>query len=167
LPISTRSASCSIARLSRRSLSSDKGADPHVAQRKSALRKRCGLIGSARTRGGDARRRVIQRVCRGSERERARLRLGFFPDYSVEKQERLTMRIIIATCASLVALSSISVQAAPLPLTKAGPTQLELVAEGCGYGYRRNLWRDEWGYWRWGRCVPKSWGSLSREQFSQ
>ena len=58
------------------------------------------------------------------------------------------MRIIIATCASLVALSSISVQAAPLPLTKAGPTQLELVAEGCGYGYRRNLWRDEWGYWR-------------------
>ena len=76
------------------------------------------------------------------------------------------MRIIIATCASLVALSSISVQAAPLPLT-AGPIQLELVAEGCGYGYRRNLWRDEWGYWRWGRCVPKSWGSLSREQFSQ
>jgi hypothetical protein len=166
LPISTRSASCSIARLSRRSLSSDKGADPHVAQRKSALRKRCGLIGSARTLGGDARRRVIQRVCRVSERERARLRLGFFSDYSMEKQERLTMRIIIATCASLVALSSISVQAAPLPLT-AGPIQLELVAEGCGYGYRRNLWRDEWGYWRWGRCVPKSWGSLSREQFSQ
>jgi hypothetical protein len=165
LPISTRSASCSIARLSRRSLSSDKGADPHVAQRKSALRKRCGLIGSARTLGGDARRRVIQRVCRVSERERARLRLGFFSDYSVEKQERLTMRIIIATCASLVALSSISVQAAPLPLTKAGPTQLELVAEGCGYGYRRNLWRDECGYWRRGRCVPKSWGGFLASNF--
>ena len=60
-------------------------------------------------------------VCRVSERERARLQLGFFPDYSVEKQERLTMRIIIATCASLVALSSISVQAAPLPLTEGRP----------------------------------------------
>jgi hypothetical protein len=74
---------------------------------------------------------------------------------------------VLAARGRLVALSSISVQAAPLPLTKAGPTQLELVAEGCGYGYWRNLWRDEWGYWRWGRCVPKSWGSLSREQFSQ
>jgi hypothetical protein len=77
------------------------------------------------------------------------------------------MRIkIIATCAGLVALFSISVQAAPLPPTKAGPTQLELVAEGCGYGYRRTVWQDEWGYWHWGRCVPKTWGDLSREQFS-
>jgi hypothetical protein len=77
------------------------------------------------------------------------------------------MRIIIATCAAgLVALSSISVQAAPLPPTKVGPTQLELVAEGCGYGYRRTRWQDESGYWHWGRCVPKTWGNLSREQFS-
>ena len=82
------------------------------------------------------------------------------------------MRIIIATCAGLVALSVISVQAAPLPPTKADPTQLaisrpvELAAQGCGYGYRRTLWQDEWGYWHWGRCVPKTWGNLSREQFS-
>jgi hypothetical protein len=76
------------------------------------------------------------------------------------------MRIIIGTCAGLVALSSISVQAAPLPPTKAAPIQLELVAEGCGYGYRRTLWQDESGYWHWGRCVPKTWGNLSREQFS-
>ena len=74
------------------------------------------------------------------------------------------MLIIIATCAGLVALSS---QAAPLPPTKVGPTQLELVAEGCGYGYRRTRWQDESGYWHWGRCVPKTWGSLSRHQFSQ
>jgi hypothetical protein len=83
------------------------------------------------------------------------------------------MRLIIATCAGLVALSSISVQAAPLPPTKAGPTELaisppvEQAAQGCGYGYRRTLWQDEWGYWHWGRCVPKTWGNLSREQFSQ
>ena len=76
------------------------------------------------------------------------------------------MRIIIATCAGLVALSSISVQAAPLPPTMAGPPQLELVAEGCGYGYRRTRWQDDWGRWHWGRCVPKTWGDLSHEQFS-
>ena len=69
------------------------------------------------------------------------------------------MRIIIATCAGLVALFSISVQAAPLLPAGGVSTELtisppiELVAEGCGYGYRRTLWQDEWGYWHWGRCV--------------
>lgn len=83
------------------------------------------------------------------------------------------MRIISAACAGLVALSAISVQAAPFPLAKAGSAQLgvlppiELVAEGCGYGQRRTRWQDEWGRWHWGRCVPKTWGSMSREQFSQ
>jgi hypothetical protein len=52
------------------------------------------------------------------------------------------MRTIIATCAGLVALSAISVQATPLPPFKAVPTELtisppiELAAEGCGYGQR-------------------------------
>jgi hypothetical protein len=74
------------------------------------------------------------------------------------------VRIIVATCAGLVALSAISVQAAPLPPAKAVPTEvtvsppIELAAEGCGYGQRRTRWQDQWGYWRWGRCVPKSWG---------
>ena len=36
------------------------------------------------------------------------------------------MRIIIATCAGLVALSTISAQATPLPLSKAVPTQLTI-----------------------------------------
>jgi hypothetical protein len=76
------------------------------------------------------------------------------------------MRIIIATCAGLVALSSISAQAAPLPPTKAGPAQLELVAEGCGYGYRRTLWQVSGAIGNGGRCVPKWCGDLSREQFS-
>lgn len=83
------------------------------------------------------------------------------------------MRIIIATCAGLVALSALSVQAAPPAPAKAVAAELimsrpiELAAQGCGYGYRRTRWQDEWGYWHWGRCVPKWWGSLSREQFTQ
>jgi len=60
------------------------------------------------------------------------------------------MRIIIATCAGLVALSSISAQATPLPLSKAVPTQFTIspivpAANGCGYGYRRTHWQDQWG----------------------
>ena len=83
------------------------------------------------------------------------------------------MRIITLTCAGLLTLGAISVQAAPLPIAKANPTgisaspPIELVAQGCGYGQRRTYWQDQWGRWHWGRCVPKTWGSLSRQQFSQ
>jgi len=63
-------------------------------------------------------------------------------------------------------------QAAPLLPARGASTELtisppiELAAEACGYGYRHTLWQDEWRYWHWGRCVPKWWGNLSREQFS-
>jgi hypothetical protein len=75
------------------------------------------------------------------------------------------MRMMVAACAGLVTLSAVSMQAAPLSPTKviapelsvAAPT--ELVAQGCGYGYRRTRWQDQWGYWHWGRCVPKWWGT--------
>jgi hypothetical protein len=83
------------------------------------------------------------------------------------------MRIIITTCAALLALGAISVEAAPLPPAKAGPPEVtfsppvELVNHGCGYGQRRTQWQDQWARWHWGRCVPKTWGSLSRHQFSQ
>src|SRR3974377_1516269 len=76
---------------------------------------------------------------------------------------RLTMRLItaIATFAVLVGLSIVSIDAAPLLPANAGPDTLrttppiELVADGCGYGYRRTRWQDQWGHWHWGRCVPK------------
>jgi hypothetical protein len=64
------------------------------------------------------------------------------------------MRIMIATCAGLLTLGGISVQAAPLPIAKAYPTgitaspPIELVAQGCGYGQRRTYWQDQWG-----RCI--------------
>jgi hypothetical protein len=82
------------------------------------------------------------------------------------------MRILIATCAGLAALTAISAQAAPPPPAKALATEfttsrpVELVANGCGYGQRRTRWQDEWGRWHWGRCVPKTWGNLSRQQFT-
>src|SRR5262245_19406377 len=73
----------------------------------------------------------------------------------------LTMRVIIATLAGWVALSAVSVQAAPLPLAKAtlapqlgADSPIVPATQGCGYGYRRVRWQDQWGYWHWGRCVP-------------
>lgn len=83
------------------------------------------------------------------------------------------MRSIITTCAGLLALGAVSVQAAPFPPAKGVPTRMatsppiELVVHGCGYGQYRTQWQDQWGRWHWGRCVPKTWGSLSRHQFSQ
>ena len=52
-----------------------------------------------------------------------------------------------------------SVQAAPLAL-KPTPIELrpappvELVRDGCGRGWHRTHWRDQWGNWQWGDCVP-------------
>jgi len=60
-----------------------------------------------------------------------------------------------------VALAVVSAQAAPMPappkvtaveLGAAPP--IELVRQGCGWGWHRGGWRDRWGYWHWGRCYP-------------
>jgi len=70
------------------------------------------------------------------------------------------MRTMIATLAGLTVLVAVSVQAAPLPPAKATPAKLstvppiELVRQGCGWGWHRGGWRDRWGYWHWGRCYP-------------
>jgi hypothetical protein len=81
------------------------------------------------------------------------------------------MRIVIATFAGLVALSTISAQAAPLPPSKPVPTELANspivpAANGCGYGYRRTLWQDYWGHWHWGQCISKMHRNLSRENMA-
>jgi hypothetical protein len=34
------------------------------------------------------------------------------------------------------------------------PRPVELVRDGCGRGWHRDRWRDEWGYWHWGHCIP-------------
>jgi hypothetical protein len=70
------------------------------------------------------------------------------------------MRVIVATLVGLVALAAGAVQAAPLAPTMATPAELgsaspiELLVQGCGWGWHRGGWRDRWGYWHWGRCYP-------------
>jgi hypothetical protein len=69
------------------------------------------------------------------------------------------MRAVILALVSGVALAATSVQAAPAP-TKALPSELavapsvELVRDGCGHGWHRHYWRDQWGFWHGGDCVP-------------
>ena len=55
-----------------------------------------------------------------------------------------------------MALSAASVQAAPLAPPRATSAELgsappiEPVRDGCGYGYYRTRWQDQWGYWALG-----------------
>ena len=35
---------------------------------------------------------------------------------------------------------------------------IELVRVGCGHGWHRHHWRDQWGNWQWGDCVPNEGG---------
>jgi hypothetical protein len=70
------------------------------------------------------------------------------------------MRTTIAALAGLLTLAAFSAEATPLPLANATLVELgtappiELVRQGCGWGGHRVHWRDNWGYWHWGRCVP-------------
>ena len=72
------------------------------------------------------------------------------------------MRAVIFAIVCGLALATTSLQAAPVP-TKATPAELgaasavELVAQGCGWGWHRRHWWDRWGYSHWGRCVPNAW----------
>jgi hypothetical protein len=69
------------------------------------------------------------------------------------------MRAVILAVVCGLALAATPLQAAPVP-TKATPVQLgaappaELVRDGCGRGWHRHHWRDQWGYWRWGDWAP-------------
>jgi hypothetical protein len=69
------------------------------------------------------------------------------------------MRAVILAVLCGLALAPTPLQAAPVP-TKALPSEpsvapsLELVRDGCGRGWHRHHWRDQWGYWHGGDCVP-------------
>jgi len=72
------------------------------------------------------------------------------------------MRALILACAGSLALA-VSAPAAPLSPKPAsielGTTPpIELVRDGCGRGYHRAHWRDQWGNWQWGDCVPNEGG---------
>jgi hypothetical protein len=69
------------------------------------------------------------------------------------------MRTILATFAGLVALAAVSAQAAPVPppakatgAERGASPAIELVRQGCGWGWHRGRWRGRWGYWHWGGC---------------
>jgi hypothetical protein len=69
------------------------------------------------------------------------------------------MRAVILAFISAAALAAVSAQAAPPPpkpsaIELGAAPSLELVRDGCGRGWHRPRWRDQWGYWRWGDCVP-------------
>jgi hypothetical protein len=70
------------------------------------------------------------------------------------------MRTIVPTLAGAVALATVSAHAAPLSPAKSPAVELstappiELVRDDCGHGWHRTGWRDYWGYWHWGDCVP-------------
>lgn len=41
---------------------------------------------------------------------------------------------------------------------------IELARDGCGRGWHRTRWRDQWGYSHWGHCIPNggprdAWGA--------
>ena len=71
------------------------------------------------------------------------------------------MRPVVLTFLGLAALGAVSVQASPIAVPAkpiavelgAAPS-IELVRQGCGWGWHRGGWRDHRGYWHWGRCVP-------------
>jgi len=72
------------------------------------------------------------------------------------------MRGLILAFAGGLALAA-SAQAAPLAPNPASieigasPT-VELVRDDCGRGWHRTRWRDQWGNWQWGDCVPNEGG---------
>jgi hypothetical protein len=71
------------------------------------------------------------------------------------------MRAVVWTFLGLAALAAATAEAAPITIP-AKPSQIEvgtappieLVRQGCGWGWHRVGWWDRWGYWHWGRCVP-------------
>jgi hypothetical protein len=69
------------------------------------------------------------------------------------------MRAVILAVVCGLALAATPLQAAPVPI-KATPVELgaapplDLVRDGCGRGWHRHHWCDQWGYWRWGDCIP-------------
>jgi len=68
------------------------------------------------------------------------------------------MRALILALGASLALAA-STQATPLAPK---PASIELgaaplfepVRDGCGRGWHRTHWRDQWANWQWGDCVP-------------
>ena len=71
------------------------------------------------------------------------------------------MRALILALASLaLAAATQATPLAPKPASiELGAAPLfEPVRDGCGRGWHRSHWRDQWGNWQWGDCVPDEGG---------
>ena len=68
------------------------------------------------------------------------------------------LRAIILAAAGAIALAAVPASAAPNPHQAAGldgASSVQLVAQGCGAGWHWHYgWRDAYGNWHPGRCVP-------------
>jgi hypothetical protein len=69
------------------------------------------------------------------------------------------MRGVGVAVVSGIALAAASVLAAtpppkPSAIEPGAALSLELVRDGCGRGWHRPRWRDQWGYWHGGDCTP-------------
>jgi len=72
------------------------------------------------------------------------------------------MRALIYAVVGGLVLAAVA-QAAPLSPKPASielgtAPPVELVRDGCGRGWHRTRWRDQWGNWQWGDCVPNEGG---------
>ena len=72
------------------------------------------------------------------------------------------MRTFIVACVGGLALAA-TAQAAPLAPNSASiefgeALPVEPVRDDCGRGWHRTRWRDQWGNWQWGDCVPNEGG---------
>jgi hypothetical protein len=68
--------------------------------------------------------------------------------------------MLALTCGLVLTVSAQAAPFAPNPnSTEAGVAPpVELVRDDCGRGWHRTRWRDQWGYWQWGYCVPNEGG---------
>jgi hypothetical protein len=69
------------------------------------------------------------------------------------------LRAIIGTVVGVLAFAAVSAHAGPvatkvMKVESQPAPSIELVRQGCGWGWHRVRWWDQWGYWHWGRCVP-------------
>jgi len=68
--------------------------------------------------------------------------------------------MLALTCGLVLTAPAQAAPLAPNPgsIELSAPPTMELVRDGCGRGWHRTRWRDQWGYWQSGDCVPNEGG---------
>jgi hypothetical protein len=94
------------------------------------------------------------RLRRGSLALRCRWRGRRMPRNPLRAQDRPRFLAMAALAATSAQAAPIAVPAKPVVVELSDAPSIELVRQGCGWGRHRGRWRDRWGYWHWGHCVP-------------